>query len=132
MSQQSASVPMPTAREAVTAEHRVHKQRQFNLSSVGAMGFMILFTLYFLVPYFWLIVSSTKNAGDLFGTFGLWFAPNFNLFSNLQQLFTYQDGIYVRWLLNTLLYAGVGAVVGTWLSTMAGYALAKYIFRGRN
>jgi len=96
------------------------------------MTLLFLFTVYFLVPYFWLIVSSTKNAGDLFGTFGLWFAPNFNLFSNLQQLFTYQDGIYVRWLLNTLLYAGVGAAVGTWFSTMAGYALAKYVFRGRN
>jgi len=96
------------------------------------MTLLCLFTVYSLVPYFWLIVSSTKNAGDLFGTFGLWFAPNFNLFSNLQQLFTYQDGIYMRWLLNTLLYAGVGAVVGTWLSSMAGYALAKYVFRGRN
>jgi multiple sugar transport system permease protein len=96
------------------------------------MTLLLLFTVYFLLPYFWLIVSSTKNAGDLFGTFGLWFASNFHLFSNLQQLFTYQDGIYARWLLNTLLYAGVGGVVGTWLSTMAGYALAKYVFRGRN
>src|SRR5207237_8440731 len=41
-------------------------------------------------------------------------------------------GIYGRWLLNTLLYAGVGSVVGTFLSAMAGYALAEYAFRGRN
>jgi len=31
-----------------------------------------------------------------------------------------------------VLYAGVGALVGTWLSSMAGYALAKYVFRGRD
>ena len=130
MSQQTASVPIPTAQELVTA--RQQRPRRFNLESIVAMTLLFLFTIYFLVPYFWLIVSSTKNAGDLFGTFGLWFAPNFNLFSNLQQLFTYQDGIFVRWLLNSLLYAGVGALVGTWLSTMAGYALAKYVFRGRN
>lgn len=130
MSQQTASVPIPIAQELVTA--RQQRLRRFNLESIVAMTLLFLFTVYFLVPYFWLIVSSTKNAGDLFGTFGLWFAPNFHLFSNLQQLLTYQDGIYVRWLLNTLLYAGVGAVVGTWLSTMAGYALAKYVFRGRN
>ncbi len=130
MSQQTASVPIPTTRELVTA--RQQRPRRFNLESIVAMTLLCLFTVYSLVPYFWLIVSSTKNAGDLFGTFGLWFAPNFNLFSNLQQLFTYQDGIYMRWLLNTLLYAGVGAVVGTWLSSMAGYALAKYVFRGRN
>jgi len=111
---------------------RQQRPRRFNLESIPAMTLLFLCTVYFLVPYFWLIVSSTKNAGDLFGTFGFWFAPNFNLFSNLQQLLTYQDGIFVRWLLNTFLYAGVGALLGTWFSTMAGYALAKYVFRGRN
>ena len=128
MSQQTASVPIPTAQELVTA--RQQRLRRFNLESIVPMTLLFIFTVYFLVPYFWLIVSSTKNAGDLFGTFGLWFAPNFNLFSNLQQLFTYQDDIFLRWLLNTVLYAGVGAIVGTWLSAMAGYALAKYVFRG--
>ncbi|HEY6540146.1 MAG TPA: carbohydrate ABC transporter permease [Ktedonobacteraceae bacterium] len=130
MSQQTASVPIPTAQELVAA--RQQRPRRFNLASIGAMTLLVLFTIYFLVPYFWLIVSSTKDAGDLFGTFGFWFAPNFNLWSNLQQLFTYEDGVFPRWLLNTLLYAGVGAVVGTWFSSMAGYALAKYVFRGRN
>jgi multiple sugar transport system permease protein len=129
MSQQTASVPIPIAKEQVAVRQR---PRRFNPPGIVAMTLLFIFTLYFLVPYFWLIVSSTKNAGDLFGTFGFWFAPNFNLFSNLQQLFTYQDGIFVRWLLNTFLYAGVGALVGTWLSSMAGYALAKYVFRGRN
>lgn len=130
MSQQTVPVPIPDARERVDA--RRQRPRRSNLESIVAMALLSLFGVYFLVPYFWLIVSSTKNAGDLFGTFGFWFAPNFNLFSNLQQLFTYQDGIYTRWLLNTLLYAGVGALVSTWLAAMAGYALAKYVFRGRN
>ena len=78
------------------------------------------------------MVSATKSQSDLFGTFGLWFAPNFNLFSNLAQVFSYNNGIFGRWLLNTLLYAGVGSVLGTFLAAMAGYALAKYVFRGRN
>ncbi len=130
MTQQSATVPIPSAQELVRGRHG--RPRRFNLESVGAMTFLFLFVLYFLVPFFWLVVSSTKNAGDLFGTFGLWFAPSFNLGSNLAQLFSYNDGIYVRWLLNTLLYAGVGALLGTFLSAMAGYALAKYVFRGRH
>lgn len=130
MSQQTASVPMPTAREVVTP--RQERPRRFSLDSIGAMTILLIFTLYFLIPFFWLVVSATKSQADLFGTFGLWFSPNFNLFTNLQQLFTYQNGIFGRWLLNTLLYAGVGSVVGTFLSAMAGYALAKYVFRGRN
>ncbi len=130
MSQRTASVPLATTREAVVSRQRV--PRRFNLESVGSMTFLFIFTLYFLIPFFWLIVSATKNAGDLFGTFGLWFAPTFNLGANLSQLFSYDNSIYLRWLGNTLLYAGVGALVGTFLSSMAGYALAKYQFRGRN
>src|SRR5437764_886931 len=130
MSQQTATVPVPTTRELATSGQR--RPSHFSLESLGAMTFLFVFVIYFLVPFFWLIVSSTKSAGDLFGTFGLWFAPNFNLGSNLQQLFTYNNGIYVRWLLNTLIYAGVGSLLGTLLAAMAGYALAKYVFRGRN
>lgn len=130
MSQQAASVPMPTAQEL--AIPRQQRPRRFNLESIGPMTFLFIFVLYFLIPFFWLVVSATKSQADLFGTFGLWFAHNFNLFTNLQQLFTYKNGIFGRWLLNTLLYAGVGSLVGTFLSAMAGYALAKYVFRGRN
>jgi multiple sugar transport system permease protein len=130
MSQHIVSEPLPDVQEVVTTGQR--QFRRFNLNTIGVMTFLFVFTVYFLVPFFWLIVSSTKSQADLFGTFGLWFAPDFNLFTNLQQLFTFNDGIYARWLLNTLLYAGVGAVLGTFFASMAGYALAKYTFRGRN
>jgi multiple sugar transport system permease protein len=130
MSQHTASVPV--AREQDLAIAQAERPRRFNMTSIWVMTVLLVFMLYFLIPFFWLVVSATKSQADLFGTFGLWFAPNFNLFSNLEQLFTYNDGIFVRWLLNTLLYAVVGAVVGTFIAAMAGYALAKYVFRGRN
>ena len=133
MSQQSATVPHPGVDESVTPEHgqRRAAPRRFNLSSLAAMTFLVVCTLYFLVPFFWLFVSATKNGEDLVTTYGLWFAPHFNLFINLQFLFTYNQSIFVRWLLNSLIYAGLGSVVGTWLSSMAGYGLAKYSFAGR-
>ena len=86
--------------------------------------------LYFIVPLIWLFISSTKDNGDLFTTFGLWFGKDFNLFANIVDVFTYQDGIYARWALNTVLYAGVSAIGATLLATMAGYAFAKYRFPG--
>jgi multiple sugar transport system permease protein len=91
---------------------------------------MTVFTLYFLTPIWWLLVASTKSRGDLFSTNPLWFAE-FNLFENLAGLFSYRDGVYVRWLINSAGYAGLGAVVATVLAGMCGYALAKYRFRGR-
>jgi multiple sugar transport system permease protein len=104
---------------------------RFNLSRLGAMTFLIVCTLYFILPFFWLIVSASKTGQELATTFGFWFAPHFHLFTNVQFLFTYNNSIFLRWLLNTFLYAGVGASVGTLLASMAGYALAKYIFPGR-
>jgi multiple sugar transport system permease protein len=130
MSQQTASVTVP--REQDLAAASAERPRRLNLTSIWVMTVLLVFMLYFLIPFWWLVVSATKSQADLFGTFGLWFAPNFNLFTNLGDLFTYNNNIFGRWLLNTLLYAGVGSVVGTFFAAMAGYALAKYVFRGRN
>ena len=132
MSQQTSSVPVSINEEKTATQVRSPRYRRVSGSGVGAMTFLVICTLYFLVHFFWLIVSATKNTDDLFNTFGLWFSSSFNLWSNLQQLFTYSDGLYVHWLLNTLLYAGVGSIVGTFLAAMAGYALAKYDFHGRD
>lgn len=131
MRQQIASMSLPTQQE-VAATKRKSFQLPFNIAGFGAMLFLIVFTVYFLLPFFWLIIASTKNIGDLFNTFGFWFSANFNLWSNLQQLFTYSNSIYLQWLLNTFIYAGLGALFGTLLASMAGYAMAKYIFKGRN
>jgi multiple sugar transport system permease protein len=104
--------------------------RDSRVSIAVTTAFMLLVAGYFLLPVYWLVVASTKTQGDLVDSFGLWFSE-WNLGENLSALFTRQDGAYLRWLLNSLLYAGVGAAIGTLLSAMAGYALAKYRFRGR-
>lgn len=88
--------------------------------------------LYFMLPLYWLIVSSTKSNADLFGTFGLWFGGEFNLVDNLRALFAYGDGIFVRWLANTAFYATVSAVGAALLAALGGYAFAKYRFKGRD
>jgi multiple sugar transport system permease protein len=83
-----------------------------------------------VLPLFWLVVSSTKSNDDLFSSFGLWFAA-FHFPQNLRDVFTYDDGVYLTWLRNTAFYS-VAAGVGTALvSTLAGYAFAKYRFPGR-
>jgi multiple sugar transport system permease protein len=91
---------------------------------------LLVFLVYFVLPLFWLVVSSTKSNDDLFSSFGLWFAA-FHFPQNLRDVFTYDDGVYLTWLGNTAFYA-VAAGMGTALvSTLAGYAFAKYRFPGR-
>ena len=101
-------------------------------STIIVTGVLVLVALYFLVPIYWVVVAATKTSEDLFSTFGFWFAPNFALWDNLGQVLTYDDGIFVRWFLNSVLYAGVGAVLATYFAAAGGYALGKYRFRGNN
>lgn len=94
-------------------------------------GFMALYLLYTLVPLVWLVINASKTQPALFSTSGLSFGGTFALFGNIGQTFTYNGGIFFRWLGNTLLYVVVGAGGATILATAAGYGLAKYRFPGR-
>ena len=114
-----------------TNERRIVGQRGFSLKNLAGYIFLIVITIYCLTPLYWLAIAATKNNTDLFNSFGLWFA-DFNLVANLEQLFTREDGIYLHWIANSALYAGVGGVLGTLISVAAGYALAKYQFFGRS
>ena len=108
-------------------------QREPILSRSAAMLIMGVFTLYFLIPIWWLLVSSTKTQGQFTTTPALIFTPDAisNFIDNISGLFTYNDGVFLKWILNSVLYAGAGALLGTVIASMCGYALAKYGFRGR-
>lgn len=90
-----------------------------------------IFALYCLLPFAYLIINATKTQADFTSTFGLGFGHTFALWDNITTVFTYQNGIFARWLLNTILYVVIGAGGATLLSIMGGYALAKYRFPGR-
>jgi multiple sugar transport system permease protein len=108
-------------------------QQEPILSRAAAMLIMGVFTLYFLIPIWWLLVSSTKTQGEFTTTAPLIFTadaiPTF--INNIGGLFAYNDNVFVKWILNSVLYAGAGALIGTVIAAMCGYALAKYGFRGR-
>jgi multiple sugar transport system permease protein len=101
-------------------------------TTILVTGVLVVAALYFLAPVYWVLVASTKSTADLFATNGFAFAANFNLWNNLTQVLSYDGGIFVRWFLNSILYAGVGALLATYIAAAGGYALAKYTFRGSN
>ena len=74
------------------------------------------------------MINATKTQPDFNSTFGLGPGHSFALIDNIVGVFTYGDGIFTRWLLNTLLYVVVGAGGATLLAIMGGYALAKFRF----
>lgn len=88
--------------------------------------------IYFLVPFWWIIVASSKDAQGLFGGGNaLWFTDNIDYVGNLTALFTFDGGVYLRWLGNSALYAVTGGVGATILAVLAGYGFAKFVFWGR-
>ena len=60
-----------------------------------------LFAVYCLFPFVYLLINATKTQADFTSTFGLGFGRTFALWDNIKTVFTYQDGIFGRWFLNT-------------------------------
>ena len=129
MTAQLAPVTAPPRKPSKSEKRRKAVGRGKRRSNLLTLV-MWLSVLYFIVPLVWLFMSATKDNSDLFTTFGLWFGHDFNLFANIHDVFTFQDGIYLRWTLNTIMYAGLSAIGASLLATMAGYAFAKYRFPG--
>lgn len=91
---------------------------------------LILGAVYCLIPVAWVYIAASKSRGELFTTFT--FAPGTGLWENLVSVFAYENGQYLLWCLNSLLYSGVASLLSVLVSAMAGYALAKYTFPGRS
>jgi multiple sugar transport system permease protein len=108
------------------------KPNAFQMKSPIPHLFLGAMVLYFLIPFWWLIVASSKDARDLFsGGSALWFGDNINYFENFTALFTFDGGVYLRWLGNSALYSLTGGIGATILAVLAGYAFAKFVFWGR-
>lgn len=101
-------------------------------STIIITAILVIVAVYFLVPIYYIVIAATKTTDDLFSTNGFALAPTFNLFENLGLVFSYDGGIFWRWFLNSVLYAGVGGLLATYFAAAGGYALAKYEFRGKN
>ncbi|MFD7307454.1 carbohydrate ABC transporter permease [Promicromonospora sp. NPDC059942] len=124
-----------TARPEPASARRDPSDRARSRARQGGWGVLptivlLVGALYCLIPVAWVYVAATKTRGELFTTFT--FAPGTGLGENLTALFAYEGGQYLMWCLNSLIYSGVGSLLSVLVSTMAGYGLAKYEFRGRS
>ena len=98
---------------------------------------LVFALIYFLFPIYWAIIASTKTPSQMTGSNGLWFAVGLSdlpaaIAKNYGTLIGWTRGQFWRWVLNSLIYSGGSALIGTIVSVMAGYATAKFNFRGKN
>ncbi|WP_427015930.1 carbohydrate ABC transporter permease [Pseudarthrobacter sp. P1] len=116
-----ARVPRPAPRPA---------KRRPSASSFSVNGLLIVGCAYMVLPLLWLVFASTKNLQDLYATSALSFG-DFSLGENIRQVFAEGGGVFGLWMLNSVLYAGFGAVFGALVSVAAGYAFDKFSFPGK-
>ena len=113
----------------VTGKPRPHpgKRRRANLT---ATAILVIGGLYCILPALWILVAATKSNAQLFSTAP--YAPSLPgaFISNMSGILTYNHEIFLRWWLNSVIYAVGGGVLSTVIAGAAGYALAKYTFTG--
>ncbi|MGD1822016.1 MAG: carbohydrate ABC transporter permease [Pleomorphochaeta sp.] len=90
---------------------------------------VVLLAVFCLFPVVWVILSSFKPQSELFRIPMTLFPKKWS-FSNYIEALSY--GSFVTYFSNTLFVAVVATVLTVLINIMAGYALAKYIFPGRN
>jgi multiple sugar transport system permease protein len=105
----------------------VRQRRRANLT---ATAILVIGGLYCILPALWILVAATKSNAQLFSTAP--YAPSLPgaFFSNMSGILTYNHEIFLRWWLNSVIYAVGGGVLSTVIAGAAGYALAKYTFTG--
>ncbi|MFB6836972.1 carbohydrate ABC transporter permease [Streptomyces sp. NPDC056361] len=105
-------------------------RRHWSLSKTAVNGALVLATAYTLLPLGWLLTAAAKNTADLLGGNALTL-ENINLGKNLGDLASTGGGIYFRWFANSLLYAGLGALLCALICVAAGYVFHVYSFPGK-
>jgi multiple sugar transport system permease protein len=106
---------------------RLRGKRRVNRS---ATAILVIGALYCILPALWILVAATKSNAQLFST--PTYLPSFTgtFWSNMSGILTYNHEIFLRWWLNSLIYAVGGGVLSTAIAGAAGYALGKYVFTG--
>ena len=86
--------------------------------------FVAVFSLTALVPFYIMIMMSTHSSTEIFTTINL--LPGHELAKNLQ---TILNGGFVRYYYNSLKIAALTVLISVTISTLTGFAFAKYNFR---
>ncbi len=89
---------------------------------------LILLTILCLIWFYILFINATRSNGDLSRGFRAY--PSDRLFVNLNNIFHGSLPV-VRGMINSLIVAGLTALLTTYFSTMTAYAIHAFRFKGR-
>jgi alpha-1,4-digalacturonate transport system permease protein len=91
--------------------------------------FLCLFALVFVFPIIWVVLSSLKPQSELF-TYPLTILPGHPTLQNYGTAL--RSGDFLAYFRNSLFVSLVATLITVSINVMAGYALSKFYFRGRD
>ena len=112
-----------------TASAPVVNKTTQRLILIVLYGVLIVAALLSLIPFYWMIMSSFKPLNDIL-TIPVWVVPQHFTLDNYSILLT--QTLFLRSMLNTLVVALSSVALQVFLCSLAGFAFAKYRFRGRS
>lgn len=112
---------------------RHNMKKPVTIKNILIFAILTLTSAFFLIPLAWVLASSLRPAGSLYEyanplTWKTFFPANITL-ENYRKIFV--DLLFGRAILNSLFVSISTVFFGVLVSSMAGFALAKFRFRGR-
>jgi multiple sugar transport system permease protein len=104
----------------------LHSPRQVNLVRIVWMLIAIVLAAMTIFPLVWMVSIAFKSPTEVFQPVLVGKSPNWASF-----VYVLTEVPFVRYLANTLFVSAVVTIVALWFHTMAGYALARLRFPGR-
>lgn len=98
------------------------------LNRIVFYGVVLAGLLYILFPFYWMIINSIKQSGELYQT-PVTYWPSKPTLEHYRAILS--DSSFVRSIINSVVVAAGTTCLALMVSCMASYALARYAFPGK-
>jgi ABC-type glycerol-3-phosphate transport system permease component len=113
----------------INTSNRLNVRATRRLVMLALYGILTFAAFLSLLPIYWMLISSFKPLNDII-TLPVWIIPTHPGLQNFQLLLN--TTLFARSMLNSMIVASANVILQTLLCSLAGFAFAKYRFRGRN
>ena len=111
--------------KSFTANSRSLKLRQESrFWTIIINGWLIFFALVSIIPMIWLVLAPSKEDADLTNRNPLAFGNFKNYKKAWENLQFFDNGVILKWVINSLVYTSLIVVIATITASMAGFVLS--------
>jgi multiple sugar transport system permease protein len=122
---EAARTPEPGAGRSPARGHAPKKRSAAgNAGRTGVWVVLVVYALVSVIPMIWLLIAPSKTATQLNDDAPFSFGSFANYGSAWEHLLTFQNGVIVQWLVNSVVYTILIVAISCVSAILAGYALA--------